>query len=100
MAQRDAAAHLTGTFAVAQQEAGPYGMPSQHVALRRSQIKVQEPIGRALIDEAAEHIYHAAMMDPHTAAEPDLRQIRSRVAERLTAHAGWLPDWCRPARAA
>jgi alpha-galactosidase len=75
-------------------------IPPQLVALMRSQINVQELTVRALVDEEPEHIYHAAMMDPHTAAELDLRQIRSLVTDLLTAHADWLPDWCRPSRAA
>ncbi len=75
-------------------------IPPQLVALMRTQINVQELTVRALTDQNAEHIYHAAMMDPHTAAELDLRQIRSLVTDLLTAHADWLPDWCRPLRAA
>jgi len=75
-------------------------IPPQLIALMRSQINVQELTVRALVDQNPEHIYHAAMMDPHTAAELDLRQIRSLVTDLLTAHADWLPDWCRPARAA
>ena len=66
--------------------------------LMRSQINVQELTVRALLDEAPEHIYHAAMMDPHTAAELDLRQIRRMVDDLLAAHGDWLPDWCRPSR--
>jgi len=76
------------------------GIPPQLTALMRSQINVQELTVRALIDQEPEHIYHAAMMDPHTAAELDLRQIRSLVTDLLTAHQDWLPEWCRPQRAA
>jgi len=75
-------------------------IPPQLTALMRTQINVQELTVRALIDQNPEHIYHAAMMDPHTAAELDLRQIRALVDDLLTAHENWLPDWCRPARAA
>ncbi|MEL7092196.1 MAG: alpha-glucosidase/alpha-galactosidase [Pseudomonadota bacterium] len=75
-------------------------IPPQLTALMRTQINVQELTVRALIDQNPEHIYHAAMMDPHTAAELDLRQIRSLVTDLLTAHGDWLPDWARPARAA
>ncbi|THH35947.1 alpha-glucosidase/alpha-galactosidase [Aliishimia ponticola] len=75
-------------------------IPPQLVALMRTQINVQELTVRALVDQAPEHIYHAAMMDPHTAAELDLRQIRNLVDDLLAAHQDWLPDWCRPARAA
>lgn len=75
-------------------------IPPQLVALMRSQINVQELTVRALIDQEREYIYHAAMMDPHTAAELDLRQIRSLVDDLLSAHADWLPDWCTSSRAA
>ncbi len=75
-------------------------IPPQLIALMRTQINVQELTVRALVEQNPEHIYHAAMMDPHTAAELDLRQIRSLVTDLLTAHADWLPDWCKPAKAA
>ncbi|WP_170773507.1 alpha-glucosidase/alpha-galactosidase [Ruegeria lacuscaerulensis] len=75
-------------------------IPPQLIALMRSQINVQELTVRALVDQNPEYIYHAAMMDPHTAAELDLRQIRNLVTDLLTAHSEWLPDWCQPARAA
>ena len=75
-------------------------IPPQLIALMRSNINVQELTVRALVDETPEHIYHAAMMDPHTAAELDMRQIRSLVDDLLAAHSDWLPEWCRPARAA
>ena len=75
-------------------------IPPQLVALMRSQINVQELTVRALLDEDPEHIYHAAMMDPHTAAELDLRQIRSLVDDLLAAHGDWLPAWARVKKAA
>ncbi|MEP2531375.1 alpha-glucosidase/alpha-galactosidase [Shimia sp.] len=75
-------------------------IPPQLVAVMRSQINVQELTVRALVEENREHIYHAAMMDPHTAAELDLRQIRSMVDDLLIAHGDWMPAWCRMSRAA
>ncbi len=39
-----------------------------------------------------EHVYHAAMLDPHTAAVLDLDQIHALVGEMLAAHRPWLPD--------
>lgn len=75
-------------------------IPPQLIALMRSQINVQELTVRALMDENPEHVYHAAMMDPHTAAELDLRQIRALVDELLTAHKDWLPSWARASKAA
>lgn len=70
-------------------------IPPQLIALMRSQVNVQELCVRALVDQEPEHIYHAAMMDPHTAAELDLRQIRALVDDLLVAHGDWLPDWTR-----
>lgn len=75
-------------------------VPPQLIALMRSQINVQELVVRALLDEEPEHIYHAAMMDPHTAAELDLRQISAMVDDLLAAHSDWLPKWAQVRRAA
>lgn len=75
-------------------------IPPQLVALMRSQINVQELVVRALLDEEPEHLYHAAMMDPHTAAELDLRQIRNLVSDLLVAHGDMLPAWARRREAA
>lgn len=74
-------------------------VPPQLVALMRSQINVQELTVRALLEEDVEHVHHAAMLDPHTAADLDLRQIRSLVDELLAAHGDWLPAWARKRRA-
>ncbi|MEM6637866.1 MAG: alpha-glucosidase/alpha-galactosidase [Pseudomonadota bacterium] len=75
-------------------------IPPQLVALMRSQINVQELTVRALVEENVEYIYHAAMMDPHTAAELDLRQIRALVDDLLAAHGDMVPAWARPRKAA
>jgi alpha-galactosidase len=75
-------------------------IPPQLVALMRSQINVQELTVRALVEENIDHLYHAAYMDPHTAAELDLRQIRSLVTDLLAAHGDWIPAWARPRKAA
>ncbi len=75
-------------------------IPPQLVALMRTQINVQELVVRALVDEEPEHLYHAAMMDPHTAAELDLRQIRSLVTDLLIAHGDMVPAWARVRKAA
>ena len=75
-------------------------IPPQLVALMRTQINVQELVVRALLEEKVEHIYHAAYMDPHTAAELDLRQIRSLVTDLLAAHGNMLPGFARVQKAA
>ncbi|RVA31108.1 alpha-glucosidase/alpha-galactosidase [Mesorhizobium sp. M7D.F.Ca.US.004.03.1.1] len=73
-------------------------LPPQLTALIRTNINVQELTVRALMSENREHIYHAAMMDPHTAAELDLDQIWSLVDDLLAAHGDWLPGWARKNR--
>ncbi|TIS14576.1 MAG: alpha-glucosidase/alpha-galactosidase [Mesorhizobium sp.] len=73
-------------------------LPPQLTALIRTNINVQELTVRALMSESREHIYHAAMMDPHTAAELDLDQIWSLVDDLLAAHGDWLPAWARPGK--
>jgi alpha-galactosidase len=75
-------------------------IPPQLVALMRTQINVQELTVRALTEENSEYLYHAAMMDPHTAAELDLRQIRALMTDLLVAHGDMIPEWARKRKAA
>jgi len=70
-------------------------LPPQLTALIRTNINVQELTVRALTTENRDHIYHAAMMDPHTAAELDLDQIWTLVDRLIAAHGDWLPAWAR-----
>lgn len=70
-------------------------LPPQLTALIRTNINVQELTVEALLTENREHIYHAAMLDPHTAAELDLEQIWTLVDDLLAAHGDWLPEWAR-----
>ncbi|MCD2174316.1 alpha-glucosidase/alpha-galactosidase [Rhizobium sp. C4] len=70
-------------------------LPPQLTALIRTNINVQELTVQALMTENREHIYHAAMMDPHTAAELDLDQIWSMTDDLIAAHGDWLPEWVR-----
>jgi alpha-galactosidase len=70
-------------------------LPPQLTALIRTNINVQELTVRALMTENREHIYHAAMMDPHTAAELDLQQIWDLTDDLLVAHGEWLPEFAR-----
>jgi len=70
-------------------------LPPQLTALIRTNINVQELTVAALMTENREHIYHAAMMDPHTAAELDLQQIWDMTDQLLLRHGNWLPEWAR-----
>lgn len=73
-------------------------LPPQITALIRTNVNVQELTVAALVEESRERVYHAAMMDPHTAAELDLDQIWSLVDDLLQAHGDWLPAWARPTK--
>jgi alpha-galactosidase len=68
-------------------------LPKQLTALIRTNINVQELTVEALITENREHIFHAAMMDPHAAAELDLDQIWSMTEDLIAAHGNMLPGW-------
>lgn len=46
---------------------------------------------RSLETGKREHVYHAAMLDPHTAAELDLDQIWALVNALLEEHGDWIP---------
>ena len=70
-------------------------IPPQLIGLIRTNLNVQELTVAALVEENPEHIYHAAMLDPHTAAELDLDQIWSLTDDLLVAHDDWLPEFAR-----
>ena len=61
----------------------------------RTNINVQELVVDALLNESIESVHHAAMLDPHTAAELDLDQIRNLVDDLILAHDDWMPAWVR-----
>jgi alpha-galactosidase len=68
-------------------------LPPQLAALMQTNINVQALTVEAALTQKREHVYHAAMLDPHTAAELGLDQIRALVDELLAAHAQWLPQY-------
>jgi alpha-galactosidase len=70
-------------------------IPPQLIGLIRTNLNVQDLTVQALMTENREHIYHAAMLDPHTAAELDLDQIWALVDDLLAAHDEWLPAFAR-----
>jgi alpha-galactosidase len=67
-------------------------LPPQLAALIRTNVNVQELTVEAALTGKREHVYHAAMLDPHTAAELDLDQIHALVDELIAAHGEWIPE--------
>jgi alpha-galactosidase len=68
-------------------------LPPHLAALMQTNINVQALTVEAALTGKREHIYHAAMLDPHTAAELDLDQITALVDELIEAHGAWLPAY-------
>jgi alpha-galactosidase len=68
-------------------------LPPQLAAMMQTNINVQSLTVEAALTGKREHIYHAAMLDPHTAAELDLEQIWSLVDDLIAAHGDWLPSY-------
>ena len=68
-------------------------LPPHLAAMMQTNINVQALTVEAALTSKREHIYHAAMLDPHTAAELSLDQIWSLVDDLIEAHGDWLPEF-------
>ncbi|TVR93777.1 MAG: alpha-glucosidase/alpha-galactosidase [Trueperaceae bacterium] len=73
-------------------------LPPHLAALMQTNVNVQALTVEAALSGKREHIYHAAMLDPHTAAELDLEQIWSLVDDLIEAHGDWLPEYATAQR--
>lgn len=70
----------------------PFGaLPPQLAALDRTNINVQELTVRAALEGNRDHVYHAAYLDPHTAATLTLPQIKAMVDDLIAAYGDSLP---------
>ncbi|HZG76049.1 MAG TPA: alpha-glucosidase/alpha-galactosidase [Paenibacillus sp.] len=68
-------------------------LPPQCAALNRTNINTQLLTIEAAITGKKEHIYHAAMLDPHTAAELSMDDIIAMCDDLIEAHGDWLPKF-------
>jgi alpha-galactosidase len=66
-------------------------LPPQLAALMQTNINVQSLTVEAALTGNREHVYHAAMLDPHTAAELTLDEIWSLVDDLIEAHGDFIP---------
>jgi alpha-galactosidase len=66
-------------------------LPPQLAALMHTNVNVQELTVEAALTGKLEHVYHAAMLDPHTAAELSLGEIHDLVDLLLEAHRELMP---------
>ena len=77
-------------------------LPRHLAALMQTNINVQGLTVEAALTGRREPVYHAAMLDPHTAAELPLDEIAELVDDLLEAHGDWIPPLApgrSPARA-
>ncbi len=65
-------------------------LPPQLAAMNMSNINVQLLSIEAARTRNRQHIYHAAMMDPHTAAELSLDEIIAMCDELIAAHGAYM----------
>lgn len=66
-------------------------IPPQLAAMMQTNINVQSLTVEAALTGKREHVYHAAMLDPHTAAELTLDEIWSMVDDLIAAHGDYIP---------
>ncbi len=68
-------------------------LPPQLAAMNRTNINPQLLTIEAAVTGKREHIYHAALLEPHTAAELSTDEIVRMVDELIEAHGDWLPAY-------
>jgi len=68
-------------------------LPEQLAALNRTNINPQLLTIEAAVTLKKEHIYHAAMLDPHTSAELPIDSIIAMCNDLIEAHGNYLPKY-------
>ena len=69
-------------------------LPVQCAAMNMTNINVQLLTIEAARTKKLEHVYQAAMLDPHTGSELDIDSIKKMVDELIAAHGNYLPKYC------
>ncbi|WP_172196077.1 alpha-glucosidase/alpha-galactosidase [Saccharibacillus qingshengii] len=75
-------------------------LPPQLAALNQTNINTQRLTIEAALTGKREHVYHAALLDPHTAAELSIDDIVSLCDDLIEAHGDWLPQFAGERRQA
>ena len=68
-------------------------LPLACAAMNMTNINVQLLTIEAARTRKKEHIYQAAMLDPHTGSELDIDTIKKMVDELIEVHGNWLPKF-------
>jgi len=68
-------------------------LPEQCAALNRTNINAQILTVEAALEKSREKVYQAAFLDPHTAGELALDQIKALCDDLIKAHGDYLPKY-------
>ena len=68
-------------------------LPVQCAAMNMTNINVQLLTIEAARTKKKEHIYQAAMLDPHTGSELDIDSIKKMVDDLIEAHCKFMPEY-------
>ena len=68
-------------------------LPPQLAALNMTNINVQLLTIEAALTLKKDYIYQAAMLDPHTASELSIDDIKAMCDDLIEAHGDWLPQF-------
>ena len=68
-------------------------LPVQCAAMNMTNINVQLLTIEAAVTRKKDHIYQAAMLDPHTGSELDVDTIKKMVDDLIEAHGSFLPAY-------
>lgn len=68
-------------------------LPEVLAAINRTNINVQLMTIEAAVTKKKDAVYQAAMLDPHTAAELSLDDIRNMCDDLFHAHRDWMPPY-------
>ena len=68
-------------------------LPVQCAAMNMTNVNVQLLTIEAAVTGKKDHIYQAAMLDPHTGSELDIDTIKKMVDDLIEAHGDYLPKY-------
>jgi len=68
-------------------------LPTQLAAMNMTNINVQLLTIEAAVTKDRNHIYQAAMLDPHTAAELNIKDIKCMCDELIEAHGNYMKGY-------
>lgn len=68
-------------------------LPVQLAAMNMTNINVQLLTIEAAVTQKKEHIYQAAMLDPHCSSELSIDDIVALCDDLIEAHGDWLPEY-------